>query len=78
MAEYDNTDRCVLFRVKNKESEKHPDWSGNANYEGVDCWASGWDNTSKAGDEYLTIKFKKKESLVERVKEDMPTDEIPF
>lgn len=80
MVEYDNTEQCVLFKEENKESETHPDWKGSGNHNGSDCWASGWNNISKTGKEYISIKFKKKESLKAAVSKSQREEEIetPF
>ena len=42
MSNYDNTNRGALFRQEEKKSEKHPDYKGEINIEGVDYWISGW------------------------------------
>lgn len=43
MAEFDNTNRGVLFNNKEKKTQdSHPDYSGSINFNGVDCWLSGW------------------------------------
>ena len=46
--EYDDTNKGVLFREKEKKSESHPDFKGSINVGGKDYWLSGWVNESKA------------------------------
>ena len=36
MAEYDNTNRGVLFRETDKKTDNHPDMTGEVNVEGVE------------------------------------------
>lgn len=42
MADYDNANRGVLFKNDRKESDKHPDYKGNINVNGVEFWLSAW------------------------------------
>jgi hypothetical protein len=42
MMEYDNRNRGMLGRNTNKQSDKHPDYSGTINIDGRDYWLSGW------------------------------------
>lgn len=62
MADYDNTNRITLFKVKDKTSEKSPDFTGNL-YIGADILqdldseglvrVAVWKQTSKDGVTYL-------------------------
>lgn len=62
MAEYDNTNRGVLFENDRKETEKHPDMTGSLNINGVEHWLSGWWKEGKRG-EFLSLSIgKPKES----------------
>lgn len=40
--QYDNTNRGMLFRVRDKKSDRHPDLNGKINIAGIDYWLSGW------------------------------------
>lgn len=42
MSEYDNTNRGAIWKNDDKQSEKHPDFKGSINIEGVEYWVSGW------------------------------------
>ena len=61
MAEFDNTNRCTLFKNDKKTTENHPDLTGTLNCEGVEYWASAWKKESKAGSPFLSISIRKKE-----------------
>ncbi len=60
MPEYDNTNRGVLFLVEEKEDEKHADYSGSINIDGVEHWLSAWRRTSKNGKKFLSLTIKRK------------------
>lgn len=40
--QFDNTNRGAIWRNDKKESDKHPDFKGKLNVEGVDYWVSAW------------------------------------
>jgi hypothetical protein len=50
MSQYDNTNRGVLFVNDRKETDKHPDWKGRLNINGVDHWVDGWAKQSARGE----------------------------
>jgi hypothetical protein len=75
MSEYDNTNRGALFVNGRKETEKHPDYNGSINIEGVDYWLSGWKSFGKKdGKMYLSLSVKKKEPMSKPV----PKSSSPF
>ena len=85
MTEYDNTNTGSIFKNKKKESDKHPDYTGSINIEGVEYWQSVWLKTSKAGEKFFSQSFKLKEAKkpdTDRVKETVNSDpfgdDIPF
>lgn len=58
---YDNNRTGALFKNDKKESEKHPDYKGSCEIDGVEYWVSSWLNESKKGTKYLSLKFSPKE-----------------
>jgi hypothetical protein len=46
---YDNTNRGVLFKNSDKKSDKHPDYSGSINVDGVEMKLAGWVKEGKKG-----------------------------
>ena len=54
MTQYDNTNRGALFKVDNKESDRHPDYTGTVNIEGRDFRLSGWIKEKKEGGKFLS------------------------
>ena len=40
--EYDNNNRGAIWKNEKKETEKHPDFTGSLNVEGVEYWVSAW------------------------------------
>lgn len=77
MSNYDNTNSGALFKNDRKESEKHPDYKGSINVDGVEYWVSSWINESKSGKKYLSLKLNKKEEEVKPKTEDK-FDDVPF
>lgn len=87
--QYDETNRGAAFR-REKKSENAPTWSGPLNVDGKELEISIWEKTSKAGNEFLSIKvgppWKPKEQggyqapKVEtpRVTDEDDGDSIPF
>ena len=62
MADFDNTNRGVLFKNENKEpGDKRPDYTGNLNIDGVECFLDGWIRKSQAGKTFLSVSVKKKD-----------------
>jgi len=59
---YDNTNSGALFR-NDKKSEKHPDYRGDINVNGVDYWISAWLKTSKKGTKFMSLAVTEKESV---------------
>jgi uncharacterized protein (DUF736 family) len=48
----------VLFRNDNKQTEKHPDYTGSwTDANGVEYWLNAWINESKAGKKYMKVKL---------------------
>ena len=63
MADYDNTNRGVLFKNEKKEpGDKRPDYTGSLNVEGVECFLDGWIRKSQAGKTFLSVSVKQKDA----------------
>ena len=87
MSNYDNNNTGVLFRQTDKQSDKHPDFTGNCEVNGKKMQIASWVNTSKVGSKkYMSLKFsefKPKEESVSASNTDSVSatgsvDEIPF
>lgn len=61
MSQYDNTGRGALFKNDQKASDKHPDYKGQANVDGVDCWVDAWIKTAESGRKYMSLSIKPKD-----------------
>lgn len=57
MAEYDNTNRGVLFSNDRKQNDKQPDYRGTLDVNGVQHQLSGWIKTSKKGTKFLSLQL---------------------
>lgn len=62
MPEYDPTDRGALFKNDRKQTEKHPDYTGNLNVNGTDYWISAWIKTSKKGTTFMSLSVTEKDT----------------
>jgi hypothetical protein len=54
---YDNTNSGMLARNDKKETEKHPDFKGSINVDGVEYWLSAWVKEGKEGGKMEGRKF---------------------
>src|SRR5262249_61948552 len=79
--DYDSTNRGVLFRENEKQSDNDRDYSGSINCGGTEYWLSGWIKTSKKGTKFVSLSVKPKEERTRSgggsSKRDMD-DDIPF
>ncbi len=79
MADYDNTNKGVLFREQEKKSERHPDMTGTINIEGVEFRLAGWTKESKSGKKFLSLSVTpKQESAPQQGSDTDFNDSIPF
>ena len=75
---FDNVNKGVLFKNIDKKKENGPDYSGKCNLNGIDYKIASWLNTSKKGQQYLSLKFqiadeeKEKQVKIEDLKDDIP------
>ena len=64
----------VLFPVENKQSDKHPNLTGNVLIKGEKYYISAWSNTAKSGKKYISLKLNE-----EQKKQEPKTDnDLPF
>lgn len=81
--EYDNRNRGILGKNKNKTADNHPDYSGSINIDGIDYWLSGWLKESKKdGTKFFSLSVKPKDANPSKKKQqadDKDFDQdIPF
>ena len=78
MPEYDNTNRGVLFPNKYKEeSDSKPHFLGTINVEGIELRLAGWENTSKNGKDYISVRVSEMDYKGEG-KEKESSSDVPF
>jgi hypothetical protein len=58
--QYDNRDRGALFKNDRKETENHPDYTGQINVGGVDYWLSAWIKEGRSG-KFMSLSIKPKD-----------------
>ena len=76
---YDNTNTGALFKNKDKETDKHPDYNGQINVEGTEYWLAAWLKKSKAGQPYMSLAVKPKDQKAKPTTRKPADDsEIPF
>lgn len=60
MAEYDNTNRFTLFKNDRKQTEKHPDYTGELDVNGTKYFIDAWLKTAKTGSKFFSGSIKAK------------------
>jgi len=76
MADYDNTNRGVLF-PKTPESDKHPNYSGEINVEGKMYMISAWNKVSKTGNNYKSISITPKNEYTPKSQDQHASNYVP-
>ena len=66
----------VLFPVENKQSDKHPNLTGNVLIKGEKYYISAWTNTAKSGKKYISLKVN--EDQKKQANTPTENDDIPF
>ena len=59
MGKYPNSG--ILSRNDKRKTDKHPEFSGTAEVDGVEYWLAGWVNQTQDGRKYFKLSFTKKE-----------------
>ena len=59
---YDNDNRGVLFKNKEKKQDTHADYQGNITVEGQELWLNAWIKKDKNGNNYMSLSVKAKQS----------------
>jgi len=59
--DYDNTNRGALFPNTYKDNEKQPDVRGPLDVDGVEFKLSGWTQTDKNGNKFLSLAVERKD-----------------
>ena len=59
---YDNNMTGAVYKNdRQREGTKDPDRTGSCEIDGIQYWISGWLKTSKSGDKFLSLSFKRKD-----------------
>ena len=83
MTQYDNTNRFALFRNDRRENDKHPEYTGTLNVDGVEYWISAWIKEGQRG-KFFSGSVKPKENNMAKVRDQLQgsappiDDDIPF
>lgn len=90
MTQYDNKNRGAIWGNKDKTEEKHPDYKGSLNVDGVEYWVSAWKRKEGAAAKAPALSFsikpkednkpagKRQPQTVGQIIDDMDGDAIPF
>jgi hypothetical protein len=78
MAEYDNTNRGVMFKNDQCGNPKRPQYRGSLNVDGTDYNLSAWVRESKKdGSKFLSLTVEPKQDAPRKPKDDFVDDELP-
>lgn len=83
MADYDNTNRGVLFKNDKEGNEARPDYTGTANVGGKELRISAWIKEGKTG-KFMSLSFQDKDTQKPLQKKSQTgglsemSDDIPF
>jgi uncharacterized protein (DUF736 family) len=77
--EFDNTNRGVLFKNDEKETDNHPDYTGKLDVRGEEFYLSAWIKTSKKGQKFMSLSVKAAQQQEQKRGAKKPEDDsIPF
>ena len=57
MSNYDNSNKGAIWANDRKETERHPDYSGSANVDGVEYWISAWKRDANGNPRAPALRF---------------------
>ncbi len=79
MTDYDNTNRGSIWKNDEKETDKHPDFKGSLDVNGVQYWVSAWKRKEGGSPKAPALSFsiKPKDEKPKARNDDM-NDDIPF
>ncbi len=84
MTEYDNKNRGSIWKNDEKETDKHPDFKGSLDVNGVQYWVSAWKRKEGASPKAPALSFSikpkdepKRDPISTGRNSDM-NDDIPF
>lgn len=66
MAEYDNSNRGAIWKNADKQEDKHPDFKGSLNVDGVEYWVSAWKRKEGASEKAPALSFSVKPKEAKR------------
>lgn len=78
MKEYDRTNTGTLGKARERKSDKHPEYTGSLNINGVEYWLSAWvktagPNAKEPGSKFFSLSVKPKDGYPDRqVPKDVP------
>lgn len=79
MSNYDDTNRGSIWKNDKKATDRHPDFTGSLNVEGVEYWVSAWKRQPDANPKAPALSFSVKPKDARPAEPDAQgTDEIPF
>jgi hypothetical protein len=79
MADYDNTNRGVLFKNDRKEKDTHADYNGTLNVDGQEFYLNAWLKDGKKGKFFsISIKPKGERRQEAPAGADPFSDDVPF
>ena len=57
MTEHDNTNRGAIWKNPKKTTDKHPDFTGSLNVDGIEFWVSAWKRKDGASEKSPALSF---------------------
>ncbi len=58
MTEYDNNNRGAIWGNKDRKTDKHPDFKGEAMIDGKEYWVAAWKRKENASPKAPSLNFK--------------------